>query len=440
MRDYFFDLAQSWERLLARDEVGLLNFAGESSDFCRLNGAKVRQIGLVIHYRMQLRLVKGRKHTALQLTLCGEADQDRERMRTALTQLRSSLAMLPDDPYLILNQIPQSSETMQANRLPALEEWTDSIRTAAQGLDLVGFFAAGGLYRGFANSLGQRNWFENYSFNFDWSLYHQGDKAVKSQYGGFDWDQQVLAAKMSAAREQLAVLRQPVRRIEPGTYRVYLAPAALHEIMSLLQWRSFGIKNQRTKASPISHLVSGESQLSPEIFLSEDVANGLAPDFDSFGFRKPPQLRLIHEGRHVGALVSARSGAEYGLLPSGSSEDEQPESLALEGGQLQASQVLKELDQGLYINNLWYMNFSDSTSCRMTGMTRFACFWVEQGHIVQPIEVMRFDDSLYRILGEHLVGLTEDTEMIPSHSTYEARSTDSCRLPGALIKEMRLTL
>ena len=41
-------------------------------------------------------------------------------------------------------------------------------------------------------------------------------------------------------------------------------------------------------------------------------------------------------------------------------------------------------------------------NCRLTGMTRFATFWVEHGQIVAPVEAMRFDDSLYRLLGSEL--------------------------------------
>ena len=45
-------------------------------------------------------------------------------------------------------------------------------------------------------------------------------------------------------------------------------------------------------------------------------------------------------------------------------------------------------------------------------MTRFACFWVEEGQIVAPINVMRFDETLYRVLGENLIDLTCEREMI----------------------------
>jgi predicted Zn-dependent protease len=76
----------------------------------------------------------------------------------------------------------------------------------------------------------------------------------------------------------------------------------------------------------------------------------------------------------------------------------------------------------------------------MTGMTRFACFWVENGEIVAPLNVMRFDDTIYRILGSELEALTRETEFLADAGSYEARSSDSQRLPGALVRDFKLVL
>jgi predicted Zn-dependent protease len=98
------------------------------------------------------------------------------------------------------------------------------------------------------------------------------------------------------------------------------------------------------------------------------------------------------------------------------------------------------LHTGIYIGNLWYLNFSDRSACRMTGMTRFASFWVEDGRIRAPLNVMRFDDTAYRVLGENLEALTRERDLVPGTSTYGERSTLSFRTPGALVREFALTL
>ena len=46
------------------------------------------------------------------------------------------------------------------------------------GLHLVGLYAGGPLYEGFADSRGQRNWQHVDNFHFEWCLYHERDRAV----------------------------------------------------------------------------------------------------------------------------------------------------------------------------------------------------------------------------------------------------------------------
>ena len=172
--------------------------------------------------------------------------------------------------------------------------------------------------------------------------------------------------------------------------------------------------------------------------LREYHGRGLAPIFTSSGFIKPDHVQLIKDGRYQDCLVSARSAMEYGGVTN--VDYEFPGALDMAAGNLPGAAVLNELDTGLYINNLWYLNFSDRNACQLTGMTRFACFWVENGEIQAPIDVMRFDDSVYNLLGSHLLGLTEERELILDSSTYGQRSSRSIELPGVLVSVLRLTL
>src|SRR5205807_5910346 len=119
---------------------------------------------------------------------------------------------------------------------------------------------------------------------------------------------------------------------------------------------------------------------------------------------------------------------------------EMPESLDMAGGELPMADALAALDTGLYIGNLWYLNFSDRPACRVTGMTRFASFWAENGKIVAPVNVMRFDDSVFRLFGDRLLALTSERELVVNGETYRNRSVSSMRLPGAVVSEMAFTL
>jgi predicted Zn-dependent protease len=119
---------------------------------------------------------------------------------------------------------------------------------------------------------------------------------------------------------------------------------------------------------------------------------------------------------------------------------EMPESVDVAPGSLSTEKVLSELQRGIFVSNLHYLSMSDRSACRTTGLTRFATFWVEDGAIVAPLNVMRFDETVYRMLGDNLVGLTAERDMLLSAATYGGRSSHSARLPGALIDDFAFTL
>jgi predicted Zn-dependent protease len=440
MQEYFYTLANTITSLLHGREVYTCTFHGEESDFVRLNRSAIRQPGTVIQRAVSVDLINGRRHAASYLALAGDLEIDTARLKSLVEGLRDRLQYLPEDPYLLYATEVSSSARHGENRLPRSADAIAALLEAGQGRDLVGLYAAGGLYAGFANAFGQRNWFSSYSFNADWSFYHTGDKAVKTAYAGFVWQSEAFAQRVAEAVAQLDQLRQPPRTITPGSYRVYLSPAALHDVLEILGWGGFGLKDLRTKQTPLLHMHEAAAQLHPAVTIIENTRDGVAPNFQEDGFIRPEQVYLIEAGRYRDCLVSPRSAQEYGVPTNGASSREVPESLEMAPGDLPRDRVLRELHTGVYINNVWYLNYSDRSACRITGMTRFATFWVEQAAIQAPLNVMRFDDSIYRMLGEHLVALTTERDFILDANTYHRRSTNSSRLPGVLIEDFTFTL
>ena len=440
MQEYFYTLADTITTLLQGQEISTCTFRGEDSDFVRFNRSAVRQPGTVSQRFLRLEIIDGNRHAAGGIGLSGDLELDRLRVTELLTGLREKLPHLPEDPYLLYATEVHSSEQHGENRLVRSADVVAAVLDAGRGRDLVGIYAAGGIYAGFANSFGQRNWYATYTFNVDWSLYHQSDKAVKTAYAGFVWDAAAFAQKVTEAAEQLEVLRRPPRTILPGRYRVYLAPAAVHDILALLSWGGFGLNDHRTKQTTLLKMVEEGASLHAAVTLRENTRDGVAPNFQEAGFIKPDYVTLIETGRLRDCLVSPRSAKEYGVPTNGASNSETPESLDMAPGDIPSESLLQRLDTGIYINNVWYLNYSDHSACRMTGMTRFATLWVEHGVVQAPLNVMRFDDTIYRMFGEHLLGLTVERDLLLESSTYHQRSTGSSRVPGALIEDMTFTL
>jgi predicted Zn-dependent protease len=440
MQAYFYELADALCAQAASDEVLLLRFGGETSDFIRFNRSRVRQAGSVTQGYLTMELINGQRHAAASVTVSMAKETDLARLCETLGILRDQLPHLPEDPYLLYATEVRSGEQHGENNLPQRDVPLAAILKAGAGRDMVGIYAQGPIFAGFANSLGQKNWFATHSFSLDWSFYHAADKAVKSTYAGFTWSDATFEGKVAAATEQLAMLSRPATTISPGSYRVYLTPTALAEFVDVLCWEGFSLKAHRTKTTPFLKMTEEGATLSPALTITENTADGIAPNFQSQGFIRPDQVALIAGGRYRECLVSPRSGKEYGVNPNGATAGEQPSSLDMAAGDVPSEDVLKRLDTGVYISQTWYLNFSDQPSCRITGMTRFATFWVEQGSIVAPLNVMRFDETGFRAFGDNLLGLTAERDFLPDPSTYGGRSTTSARLPGALIEGFTFTL
>ena len=416
-----------------------LGYADEASEFVRFNHAQVRQAGQVQQASLNLKLINDGRHADLGITLSGEAQLDRQRLANGLQQLRETLPLLPPDPYLLLNPDAWHNHNEQLRPLPELAQVLDDISQAADGVDLVGFYAAGPISRGFASSTGAFGWHRANSFNFDFSLFHPNGEAVKASYAGHTWNSADFAARFQQAREQLAFLGRPLHNLAPGHYRAYLAPAALEEIISIITWGGFSAQAIASKGSSLQRLYAGDQSLSPLVTVDEQISGSLSQAFSTEGYPRK-DVTLINAGQAEGQLINSRSAAEYGLNTNGASSDESPSALQMAAGNLAQADILKQLGTGLYISNLWYLNYSDLPAARLTGMTRFATFWVENGEIQAPVSTMRFDDSVYQLLGSQLEALTADRELLLSASTYSQRNTASNLLPGALVKRLTLTL
>lgn len=440
MQQEFLSLADHLVDRLRPGEDALAWFQGETSDFVRFNHGRVRQPGSVTQRYLQVTLVRGHRHASFETTVTGDPDIDRPRIDHALTRLGDRVGHLPEDPWFLWCTAGASTSEVRGGALPDATEVVDQVLSACRDLDLVGIYAGGDIHIGFANSRGQRNWASLRSFHLDWSLFHEGDKAVKSSYAGFDWQPEAFLDRMARAREQLDVLARPSCTVPPGRYRVYLAPPAVAELLDLLGRGGFGLKSHRTRATPLLRMVTGRARLHPSITLAENTAAGTAPPFQAEGFPRPDSVPLIRAGQLAGTLVSPRSAKEFGVPTTGANEQESPESLDMAPGDIPVGEVLDRLGDGIYVGNLWYLNFSDRSAGRITGMTRFATFQVRNGRIQAPIEVMRFDETIYRAFGDRLVGLTAEREFLPRNDTYFRRSTRSLRVPGMLVDDFTFTL
>lgn len=424
---------------LATGEELNVNLHAEDSLFIRFNNNQVRQNTSVQQQTMTLLLQAHKRSVTVSFSISGDTALDTQNAAKYLAHARQECALLPEDP----NQTPMmnngTSDTTYTGQLLPMEEVVATITAAAQGSDMAGLYSAGAIISANRNSKGQSHWFATETFVMDYSLYN-GSKAVKGIYAGSEWKTADLNASLAHSKNQMALMNREKKVLSPGAYRAYLAPGAVAEISSMFGWGSFTFAGYKQGMSAMQKLADKEKSMSPLFSIRENYSLGLTTPFNSLGELAPEKLDLISQGEMKNFLVSTRSAKEYGVPGNFASPHESPRSLEILPGSLKEKDILKELGTGVYLSNLHYINWSDRPTARITGMTRYACFWVENGEIIAPIADMRFDESLYDCLGENLLAVTEFQHIDPATDTYEVRALGGKKLPGMLIKDFKFTL
>ncbi len=430
---------------LAAGEALAVDFTGESSRFMRFTACRVRQIGAVLQAGVRLTYYRDGRTISSAFEMSGDEGLDAERAAAALSGARREAPLLPEDPYQVLPAASGSSREEFPGRLPDPDGIPHEVLGPGEvvtcaGADYVGIHSQGAVCRGAANSRGTRHWFATETFSVDYSAWLPNGKALKSAYAGREWDRAEYARRLQSARPRLEALSKPERTILPGKYRVYVAPDALAEFVPFLSWNGLGERCMREGESGWLALREGRRTMSPRFRLSQDFNLGTEPRFNEIGEVAPSTLVLIEGGKLAATVVSARSAKQYGVPSTAAPEDERVRSPAIDPGNLDEEKAIEAIGTGLYLSNLHYLNWSDNDSGRITGMTRFASFWVEGGRIASPIRDMRFDESIYHLFGDKLLDLSRQRSLVPDTGTYFRRSLGGALLPGLLVEDFAFTL
>ena len=440
MKEYFFNISEKIMNSINPDEHLMLSINGENSEFIRINNAKVRQIGTVSDASFGIELIKNNRKIGISFTLQRNLEKDIKLAMSHLDVLRINIDSLPEDPLCVLPKDYGSLDEEYEGNLLSSKDSIDSLLPVMQGVDLTGIWASGDVFVGNSNSAGQKNWFSTQTFSLDYSLINPLKKMVKETYAGTHWNQEDYELFINNSKDKMAMLDMDSKKINPGSYRTYIASAGVSDLVSMLSWGGISENAIRKGRSSFIKMKEGEKQLSPCFSLREDFSSGTVPRFNSAGEIANIELPLIIDGSLKNTLISTRTANEYSLDSNFASSGEYLRSPVMSSGSLSEKDVLSELGTGVYLSNLHYLNWSDQLGGRVTGMTRYACFWVENGEIVSPIEDMRFDDTVYNFFGKNLESVTDTSRLNPNVGSYGGRNLGGVYCPGIILKSFKLTL
>ena len=73
-------------------------------------------------------------------------------------------------------------------------------------------------------------------------------------------------------------------------------------------------------------------------------------------------------------------------------------NLVLRPGHQTEAELVSGVERGVYVERFWYTRLVDETASTITGVTRDACFLIEDGRLTSPVDTGRFTQSVLGLL------------------------------------------
>ncbi len=418
---------------------------GENSQYFRFNDSKLRQSGIIEDYAVTISLYAGKKSLQSATTVSSDIESSVDNLKSEIDALRNPLSLIPENDLTSFPEKFDSLEMVSSGKLPDRNEILEALMGIINKDYLTGVWTSGKIFRACSTSDGTNHWFEKDSFIFDFSLIDEKENMVKVLFPGSFWNKDKFDKAFEDASDKLKLLNKEKMELKPGKYRVWFEPNAVADFIGMFNWNGVSESAFRNGSSCLLKMRNSNQKLSPLFSLSESFSSKATAPFNSRG-EVSQDVNIIDEGELNNTLVNSKTALEYNVTSNFAEEanswgmGEYMRSPVMEAGDIAEDDCLTKLGTGIYISNIHYLNWSDVLGGRITGLTRYACYWVEDGKMVAPIKTMRFDDSFYNFFGKNLIGVGKETLARPVIETYDGRNPGETVCPGILVNDFELTL
>lgn len=342
-------------------------------------------------------------------------DTSEEGLRRAMARAHEAARLLPRDPEYMPPVTPAEAagikRFMQPFSLPTDEVKYGILDRVFKELRAAGLKAAGSLsvnphYNEVYNSAGLRLAHAG-CFSALAVTAMTGDSSFKDTFYSrdlADYDPQVFISNLT---EKAGLSAKPAP-LAPGKYTVVLAPAAVEEL--LLMFLRYNM-NAKAMDEGRTALSSRRDKViaAPGIRVYSRPDHPVAPcPFSPADGSPYPEFDMIAGGKLVQPWYSRYYAAKKGARPTGRGN---PGSVILAGTDRTAEELVKGVEDGLYVNSFWYVRQVDQMDAVFTGMTRDGLFRIKDGRLAGSVNNFRFNQSVFALL-ENTVDIGREKAMV----------------------------
>jgi PmbA protein len=305
-------------------------------------------------------------------------------------------------------------------------------RVQENGCSASGAFSHGEVELTVVNSLGVEA-YQKFSDLFLHLIVQNGRSSGYASFVSRDLDQLQVEPLVKAAVAK-ASRGNPVR-VEPGEYEVILEPQAVQDFLAFLANLGFhALAVQEGRSFFCNEF--GKKMVHEKVTIYDDGLDpqGLPVPFD---FEGVPKQKVIFFEAGVAknvtydSFTAGREGKEstgHGLIPP-NTEGPIPFNLFMQAGDAHLEEMIRSVRRGIYVTRFHYTNVVDPLKAVITGMTRDGTFWIEEGEIKNPIQNLRFTESILKALSR-LKAISRERKLCSSGSVYGRRFITGTVVPA----------
>ncbi len=387
---------------------------------------------------LDMTLYKGKKSYSFSID-----DPDLPKIDSALFDALSIIDKLPEDPDFvdIENDLTEATYRIKPNNIEriSLAQKTallDEIAKAVEphNFQIYGTFICNREEYRLINSNGLSKHWELSPIYLEVKAVHNDSQiTVLETFGGENYDRLDKEVFLSRLLSKIGYASNPVVDVEPGKYDVVLAPRCIAEF---IQYLSYGMSARALDQKSSYFEGKLDQQVFPEhITITDDPSDNdlITSDYNGDGHIYKP-LTLIDKGVFKAFTCGNYYHHKTGLPKNGNTCS----CLKLAPGDKILGELLGQIQNGLYISSLHYMNFINAKETSLTGLTRDGTFLVENGKITKVVNNLRFTEKIDRIL-KNIVALENRSDTIPFSDNYEMFSVEAAKAPHVLVKDFNIT-
>jgi PmbA protein len=189
-----------------------------------------------------------------------------------------------------------------------------------------------------------------------------------------------------------------------GRYEAVLGPEATGELLGFLP--DVGFSGTLAAAGIGITGRAGQPLAAALVDVADDGGAdvGLPIGFDIEGVTKR-RVGFFTAGRVGEAVTDLATAAALGRPSTGHAHiarEQVPEptaaNIVMAGGPRTEDELIAQVERGVYLQRFWYTRLVDRVAGTITGVTRDACFLIEDGRLTTPLDGMRFTESVLTVL------------------------------------------